>query len=340
MASLSSNLIDNASSPYFLHHGDSPGAVLVSQPLTGDNYSTWSRSMSMALSAKNKLGFIDGSISRPSQQTDKLFDTWSRCNNMVLSWILNSVSKDLATSIIFIDTAAAVWKDLKERFSQSNAPRIFQLQQAISSLSQNQQSVSHYFTQLKGLWDELNNFRPLPACTCGASKTLLKYQQQEQVMYFLMGLNESYSLVRGQVLLMDPLPPINKVFSLILQEERQREVASITHPAMEPAALLSHHTPHLPRNDAKRGPPPFKRERPFCNHCHIHGHTTARCYKLHGYPPGHRLYQPPSANQVSSTDIPTATPQLPFTKEQCEQLLGLLNISSSQPMANHVSAVT
>ncbi|KAA8515365.1 hypothetical protein F0562_018405 [Nyssa sinensis] len=140
------------------------------------------------------------------------------------------------------------------------------------------------------------------------------------------------------VLLMDPLPPINKVFSLILQEERQREVASITHPAMEPAALLSHQTPHPPRNDGKRGPPPFKRERPFCNHCHIHGHTTARCYKLHGYPPGHRLHQPPSANQVSGTDIPTATPQLPFTKEQCEQLLGLLNISSSQPMANHVNA--
>jgi hypothetical protein len=34
-------------------------------------------------------------------------------------------------------------------------------------------------------------------------------------MQFLMDLNESFAAVRGQILLMDPMPPINKVFSLI-----------------------------------------------------------------------------------------------------------------------------
>lgn len=55
-----SNMSD--SSPYYLHHihGDSPGTVLVSQPLVGDNYPTQSRSMVMAMSATNKIGFIDG----------------------------------------------------------------------------------------------------------------------------------------------------------------------------------------------------------------------------------------------------------------------------------------
>jgi hypothetical protein len=51
--------------PYYLHDGDSPGYVLVSLPLDGDNYHTWSRSMIMALTAKNKLGFVDGSIIKP-----------------------------------------------------------------------------------------------------------------------------------------------------------------------------------------------------------------------------------------------------------------------------------
>jgi hypothetical protein len=50
------------SSPFYLHRGDSLGTLLVSQPLVGNNYHTWKRSMSMALSAKNKLGFIDGSL--------------------------------------------------------------------------------------------------------------------------------------------------------------------------------------------------------------------------------------------------------------------------------------
>ena len=45
-------------------------------------------------------------------------------------------------------------------------------------------------------------------------------------MYFFMSLNDSFSQVRGQLLLLDPIPPINKVFSLVSQEERQRTISS------------------------------------------------------------------------------------------------------------------
>lgn len=39
-----------------------------------------------------------------------------------------------------------------------------------------------------------------------------------------MGLNDSFSQVRGQILLSDPLPPINKVFAVVAQEENQRKI--------------------------------------------------------------------------------------------------------------------
>ena len=98
-ATSSMNHCDDSSNPFFLHHGDNPGFILVTQPLSGDNYHTWHRSMIMALTAKNKIGFVDGSISKPDP-TDPLFLSWTRCNNMVLSWLLNSVSKEIAGSII------------------------------------------------------------------------------------------------------------------------------------------------------------------------------------------------------------------------------------------------
>jgi len=154
-----------------------------------------------------------------------LLSAWIRCNNMVLSWIMNSVSKEIAASIIYITTAEAMWKDLKERFSQGNAPRIFQLQKTMSALSQGNSSVSAYYTRLKGLWDELANYRPIPACSCGGLKTVVEYNHQEYVFQFLMGLNDSFSHIRGHILLFDPLPTINKVFSLVLQEERQRALS-------------------------------------------------------------------------------------------------------------------
>ncbi|KAL5810760.1 hypothetical protein ACOSQ3_027485 [Xanthoceras sorbifolium] len=90
---------------FYLHHSDSPDLVLVSQQLTGDNYASWSRAMLIALSVKNKLGFIDGSISKPDGNQIDLLNSWIRNNNIVISWILNSVSKDISASIIFTEYA-------------------------------------------------------------------------------------------------------------------------------------------------------------------------------------------------------------------------------------------
>jgi hypothetical protein len=42
--------------------------------------------MEMALTAKNKIYFLDGSIPKPSS-TDSSFSAWTRCNTMALSWI-------------------------------------------------------------------------------------------------------------------------------------------------------------------------------------------------------------------------------------------------------------
>ena len=57
-------------------------------------------------------------------------------------------------------------------------------------------------------------------CSCGGVIELNAYFQNEYAMTFLMGRHESFSQVRAQLLLMDPLPLSNQVFSLISQEER------------------------------------------------------------------------------------------------------------------------
>ena len=123
-ASFSKSAIDDPCSPYFLHHSDNPGVSLVSQLLNGDNYSSWNRTMIIALSAKNKLGFVDGSVPKPDGQDVNLLNSWIHNNNVVISWILNSVSKEISASIIFSESASEIWNDLKERFQQCNAPRI------------------------------------------------------------------------------------------------------------------------------------------------------------------------------------------------------------------------
>lgn len=180
--------------------------------------------MLISLSVKSNVGFVDDSLSKPDGTNPKLLHSWIRNNNMVLSWLLNSVNKDISASLIFADTAYEVWIDLRHRFQQKNGPRIFQLKRELINLHQEQLSVSHYFTKLKTLWEELSNYRPsctCAKCTCGGMRELVDFFQREYTMSFLMGLNDSFSQIRGQILLMDPPPPINKVFSLITEKDHQ-----------------------------------------------------------------------------------------------------------------------
>ena len=105
----------NLSDPLFLHPGENPGAILTSQPLIGEeNYPAWARSMRKSLIAKNKLGFIDGSltISSPLVNSPVAAQAWIRADNMVGTWIISSMSPKLQGSIIYKDTALEIWIDL------------------------------------------------------------------------------------------------------------------------------------------------------------------------------------------------------------------------------------
>ncbi|KAF7149087.1 hypothetical protein RHSIM_Rhsim03G0156500 [Rhododendron simsii] len=183
----------DTSSPYFIHSSDHPGLVLVSKRLNGDNYGMWYRSMIIALIAKNKIGFVDGTIEPPFASKKPMdFALWVRCDKMVLSWLLNSVEPDLADGVVYAETSREVWEDLHDRFSQGNAPRIFQIKKAIESHSQGSTSVSAYYTKLKSLWDELSSYQNPPTCSCGGMKVFNDQQDQDRIMQFLMGLHENF----------------------------------------------------------------------------------------------------------------------------------------------------
>ena len=54
-----------------------------------------------------------------------------------------------------------------------------------------------------------------------------------------MGVNDSYAQVRAQILLMDPLPSINKVYSLLIQEERRCSVGNNSSPHVESSTSVT-----------------------------------------------------------------------------------------------------
>lgn len=114
------------------------------------NYNQWRRSMSIALSSKLKFGFVDGTCAKPVANSSMLMH-WMRCNDMIISWILNSVSVDIHNSIVYITSAREIWIDLEVRFGQSNVPKLFNLRKELSHLEQGSLSISGYFTKFQNL---------------------------------------------------------------------------------------------------------------------------------------------------------------------------------------------
>lgn len=147
------------------------GMFLVSKPFDGMGFGSWKRSIELALTARIKMGFINGSCKKPNVNSDEYQD-WIKCNSMIISWILSSLTKEIADSVIYIKEASEIWEELEVRFGQSNGPQWFQVQKELSQISHGTSNVISYFTRIKKLWDEFQDLNDALVCSCEAKQEL------------------------------------------------------------------------------------------------------------------------------------------------------------------------
>lgn len=151
------------SHPLYLYPTDNPGTIIVADRSNGMGYGSWRRGMLIGLSCKNKLGIINGTITRPSA-TSPLFEAWCRCNDMVIAWILNSLEAEIIESVMYTESAANLWNDIEKRYGQPNGSKVYQIRKALSSISQGNSNIASYFSRIKKLRDELAYSITYPDC--------------------------------------------------------------------------------------------------------------------------------------------------------------------------------
>nr|GMD23845.1 Retrovirus-related Pol polyprotein from transposon RE1 [Ipomoea batatas] len=299
--------------PYYLHSSGGTGTSLVGTPLVGiDNYTSWALAMTMALRGRNKFCFVYGTLVMPD--------------------------------------------------------------------------VSHP-DHARWQRDELNLLDPPPKCSCSARTAYVTQIERRRLFQFLMGLRETYSQARNQLLLNSVLPTVKGAYALLLQDEKQRTLdhlgTSINVAALQAATQNSNmsanfrhdfhnltgtsFTPPMPNNFQTLVIPqqattqfasqqhPFhmmpnnshanvttqprfgnNRSKPRCTHCGILGHTQQVCYKLHGYPPGHKYFKKGNTAGNPPTVPPSpSNSSEPITTETIQQLLRLL-LEVKEPKANLV----
>ena len=64
------------------------------------------------------------------------YNVWDMVNTMLCSWIINVIDPKLHTSIAYVETAAMIWVNLRNRYDVPNIPKIHQLQVDIAACKQ------------------------------------------------------------------------------------------------------------------------------------------------------------------------------------------------------------
>lgn len=105
--------------------------------------------MTLALSAKIKMGFVDGTFPKDSASQHDL-KAWERCNNIVIGWILSSLDDSISQSVFYHKLAQEIWAELEERYGFPSSAHLYSLQEKLFSLEHIEgMTVAEFFTQVK-----------------------------------------------------------------------------------------------------------------------------------------------------------------------------------------------
>ncbi|XP_031127624.1 uncharacterized protein LOC116029720 [Ipomoea triloba] len=215
---------------------------------------------------------------------------------------IRDIRPGIGDSVMYFDKASDIWNALHKRYSQSDPHRISEIQNEIFRNIQGSLTVNEYFTKCNALWQQMNALRPLlqcecvPKCSCTLMRRMQKEREEDQIIRFLEGLNEKYKTIKSGVLVMDPIPDMEKVLNMTLKVERkirgslnqkcgdiiQSNAVQNNQQTGEEQSVVAAATSNYKKKFTNSG----GRNVPKCTFCGMLGHTIEKCYKKHGYPPG------------------------------------------------------
>ncbi|XP_019096076.1 PREDICTED: uncharacterized protein LOC109130644 [Camelina sativa] len=259
--------------PYDLSFGDNPGSIISQPQLRGPNYDEWVLNLRLSLQARKNFGFADGSILKPSDDSDDLEEWWAN-NAMVVSWIKLTVAPDLSISLSHHEIACDLWMHIQKRFSVLIGQRVQQLKTELANCQQKGTAVEAYYGKLTKLWTSLADFQRAKTV-----EEIAKEREEDKIHQFLMGLDESlFDAVKSSLLSRDPLPSLDEAYQVVTQDEESKRGSRVLEERNEGASFAVQTLVRSRQQSVLRDPAAV------CTSCGRTGHFAAKCFRKIGYP--------------------------------------------------------
>ena len=192
--------------------------------LDRSNYTIWKSQILSAIRANDLEGFLDGSRTCPNQllpgeststeaaiiSENSAYTAWKRQDQMILSWLLSSISVEILSIVVNSKTSRELWMSLEEQFGSETVAKKVHLKMLLNNLKKGSMTITEYFCKLRSVTDEL--------AMAGSPVSSLDF-----VTHLISGLGQPYYpvvvYIEANVLKMS----INEAYSMLLSHEARLE---------------------------------------------------------------------------------------------------------------------
>ncbi|XP_073221256.1 uncharacterized protein [Cicer arietinum] len=286
----------------FTNYITSPLSV---EKLNGSNYHSWDASIKLWLRGQ---GYEDHLTQNPEKVSVTETSKWSQIDAQLCSVIKSTLHPDVKLIFRLHVTCELVWSQAKALYT-NDTQRLYGVCHRLLNIITPKSldgSISAYLGTIHSALHDFNELLPTAASNPVKQKKDLDQRSNIFMFLALYGLPQDYSTTHDQILGSVTVPDVSTTSTILIRVPAKHLVEhSITSVPGDTTALASHG-----RNQHRsRGGPSNSKPSPKCEHCHWLGHTTDRCWKLHGKPsPSINATQLDPSATIQTTPSPQGSP--------------------------------
>ncbi|KAK6131406.1 hypothetical protein DH2020_034849 [Rehmannia glutinosa] len=169
-----------------------PQSQLVTIKLTESNYLMWQQQILAAVTGYGLEDFLTGAKKAPpeyvtgtnaaTQTLNPAYTTWKRQDQLLVSWLLSSLSESVLITAVGLKTSCEIWDALKTNFASQTQAKVMQYRLQLQTLRKGTMCMREYLSKIKGCCDVL----------AAAGEAI---SDKDQVIYILGGLSSDYNSV-------------------------------------------------------------------------------------------------------------------------------------------------
>ncbi|KAK6116197.1 hypothetical protein DH2020_050053 [Rehmannia glutinosa] len=288
--------------------GNNPAGIQVVQSqgqlltvkLSENNFLVWRQQVLAAVRGYGLEGYLDGTLPPPERvsvngDNQKIinpeFLAWTRQDQLIMSWILSSLSERILVSIVGLESSKTVWEALDISFASQNGAKIMQYKLQLQTLKKGTLSMRDYLNKIKSVCDLL--------ASAGHG-----IDEPDQVLHALSGLGPEYNPIIVSITSRVERCSLREAHAILLSYENRLEVSDNMSSSENFSVNLTTQSPSpgfgrgAPQNFRGRNTNQFQGYRgmgvgrngnyrgrvgrfgngPQCQICHYMGHMADKCF--------------------------------------------------------------